>query len=63
MNSIKYDEKGNRLNRMQVVRKMDKFRVSMLLEQIVKHSEDYPFSREEWLKWLNEPAGDRIDEF
>jgi hypothetical protein len=48
---------------MQVIRKMDKFRVSMLLEQIVKHSEDYPFSREEWLKWLNEPAGDRIDEF
>lgn len=63
MNSIKYDEKGNRLNRMQVIRKMDKFRVSMLLEQIVKHSEDYPPSREEWLKWLNKPAGDRIDEF
>ena len=37
MNSIKYDEKGNRLNRMQVIRKMDKFRVSMLLEQIAKH--------------------------
>lgn len=49
MNSIKYDEKGNRLNRMQVIRKMDKLRVSMLLEQIVKHFEDYPSSREEWL--------------
>lgn len=63
MNSIKYDEKGNRLNRMQVIRKMDKLRVSMLLEQIVKHFEDYPSSREEWLTWLNEPAGDSIDKF
>lgn len=63
MNSIKYDEKGNRLNRMQVIRRMDKLRVSMLLEQIVKHSEDYPSSRKEWLTWLNEPVGDSIDKF
>lgn len=63
MNSIKYDENGNRLNRMQVIRKMDKLRVAMLLEGIVNHPEYYPCNREGWLRWLNELAGDSIDKF
>ena len=37
MNSIKYDENENRLNRMQVIRKMDKLRIAMLLELIVNN--------------------------
>ena len=57
------DENGNRLNRMQVIRKMDKLRVVMLLERIASHSEDYPCNREGWLRWLNELAGDSIDKF
>jgi hypothetical protein len=63
MNSIKYDENGNRPNRMQVIRKMDKLRIAMLLELIVNNLGDYPCTREEWLTWLNEPASNSIDKF
>lgn len=63
MDSVKYDENGNRLNRMQAIRKMDKFRVAMLLDRIADHFEDYPCTREGWLRWLNEPVGDSIDKF
>ena len=42
MNSIKYDENGNRLNRMQVIRKMDKLRIAMLLELVGNNLGDYP---------------------
>ena len=40
-------------SRAKAIKTMDKLRLAMLLEDISKHKEKYPESKEEWLNWLN----------
>lgn len=56
------DQFGRVNNKAQAIRDLDKLRLAILLDDIKKNSDKYPDSRNDWVEWLNEDSGDRVDQ-